>query len=309
MNIGLLDITSKKDSLTSVFREIKYNGNLELKNPYHAKLFVLDIDSNEFSYSSLHKCLLKNIGAYVFSRAKIQQFKEEDCTETISREATNYLRTVSNPKDKGAGGELGEILLYLFLEQVLDAPKLLSKVELKSSPNQYIYGSDGVHLHSGKTEAQEPFYQLVLGEAKIKGDLKDAVKEAFNSIKKVKLDNSADINLVESNLFSESFDSDTLEFIKSLIIPSKRKLDISVDKAFGIFLGYTPILDSNLSNSEFRLHTQEQIQKDIENIIPVINKQMTLNGLQHNSIYIYFVPFNNAKEDRVQIMKKLKGES
>lgn len=306
---SFIEMTSKKDSLLSVFNEVEYFGDIDLKNPHHTKLFIMDIDSNEFSYSSLHKCLQKNIGAYVFSRAKIQQFRDEDITEIIALEATEYLRKVSNPKDKGAGGELGEILLYLFLEQILNAPKILSKIELKSAANQYIYGADGVHLFTSEQNEQEPFYQLVLGESKIIGDLKKAVNKAFESIKNVKLDNETDINLIESNLFKETFDESALEFVKKLLIPSKRSLTIPVDKSFGIFLGYTPELNRNFSNIDFRAHVKEKLKKDIEDIIPYINKRILNCGLQHNSIYIYIVPFNSAKDDRVKIIKKLKGET
>jgi hypothetical protein len=35
------------------------------------------------------------------------------------------------------GGELGELLLYCFLESHLKAPKILSKLELKTSTNHY----------------------------------------------------------------------------------------------------------------------------------------------------------------------------
>ena len=77
------------------------------------------------------------------------------------------IRKANNPNDYGAGGKLGEILLYLFLENKLDAPKLLSKVELKTSGNQYVFGSDGVHLF----QLDNKNFQLILGESKIKGVL------------------------------------------------------------------------------------------------------------------------------------------
>lgn len=301
-----LNITSKGTGFSSTFREIFHNDNFGLLNPHHIKLFCLDINSNLFSYASLYEYLQKNIGSYVFSRAKIEQFKADDAVETVGLKAVEHLRTANNPSDKGAGGELGEILLYLFLEQVLGAPKLLSKIELKSSENQYIYGCDGVHLFRGSQDS-EVFHQLVLGESKIIGDLKKAVDKAFDSITKFNLNNSADLNLIETNIFKESFDEQTTEYIRSLVIPSRRDLFEPVDKAFGIFLGYTPKLDRDVSNHDFRKNAQQQVKDDIEDAIPYIIKLIDKNLLEHNSFYFYILPFNNAKNDRALIINKLKG--
>lgn len=302
-----LNITSKGTGFYSTFREIPHKGDLRLLNPNHVKLFCLDINSNLFSYSSLHEYLQKNIGSYVFSRAKVERFKVDDAIETVGLKAVEYLRTANNLSDKGAGGELGEILLYLFLEQVLGAPKLLSKIELKSSGNQYVYGCDGVHLLGQSQEGGEVFHQLVLGESKIIGDLKKAIDDAFDSIIKFNLDNSADLNLIETNIFKEAFDKQTTEYIKSLVIPSKRDIYEPIDKAFGIFLGYTPKIDRNVSNHDFRKNALQQIEDDIEKAITYIVERIKKNKLEHNSFYFYVLPFNNAKVDRAMIINKLKG--
>ena len=107
---------------------------------------------------------------------------------------------------------MGELLLYLFLENKLDAPKLLSKVELKTTGNQYVFGSDGVHLF----QLDNKNFQLILGESKIKGILSKAVDEAFESIEKVSNNPDNELRLIEKNILSESFDEETTEFIKSL---------------------------------------------------------------------------------------------
>jgi hypothetical protein len=109
---NLLNITSKKIGFSSTFREVPHNGDLGLLNPNCIKLFCLDINSNLFSYASLHEYLQRNIGGYVFSSAKIEQFRTSDAIETVGLKAVERLRKAKNPLDDGAGGELGEILLY-----------------------------------------------------------------------------------------------------------------------------------------------------------------------------------------------------
>lgn len=297
--------TSIGNGFDSVFQEFVHEHGLNLKNNNCLRLFYLDICNNSFSYLGLHRVLQQNIGRYVFSRASIDQFIEDGDAEAIGLKAVELLRTASSPADKGAGGELGEILLYLFLEQKLNAPKLLSKVELKTTGNQYVFGSDGVHL----LQLNEKAFQLVLGEAKIKGKLKDAVDNAFESIMKVSQKPDNEIRLIEKSILAESFSEDTRKLIESIIIPTKRNQEISTDNAFGIFLGYTVDIDpSKYSNDEFRQALLNQLKIDICQIAGYITNKINALRLSGYSFYFYILPFNDASKDRAEIIKKLKGE-
>lgn len=301
--IGLTN-SSNANSFNNIFSEVTPSKTLQLKNKNCLRLFHLDILNNEFSYIGLHDLLQRNIGRYVFSRATIDKFRATDSADAIGLKAIEQLRSASNPKDKGAGGELGEILLYLFLEIKLGAPKLLSKVELKTASNQYVYGSDGVHLLS----LGDKDFQLVLGESKIKGKLEGAVDAAFDSIKTASEQSDNELRLVENNIFLESFDESTTEFIKSLIIPSKRDASVSIDKAFGIFLGYTLGVDATrYSNQEFRDAVNNKLKSDLDGIATYIEGKINNSGLVGYSFYFFALPFNDAAKDRASIIRKLKG--
>jgi hypothetical protein len=144
----LLEKTLNDKDFAGVFTKVEHTGSLGLRNPNHVHIYHLNIENNTFIYEGLHRFLQNNVGRYVFSRAQLNQFRVDGDTESIGLRAIELLRKSNKPTDTGVGGELGEMLLYAFLEQVLGAPKLLSKVELKTSPNMYVYGSDGVHLLS-----------------------------------------------------------------------------------------------------------------------------------------------------------------
>lgn len=303
--MDVLTSTSISNGFDSVFSEIDVGQKLNLKNNNCLRMFCLDIANNAFSYSGLHHFLQRNIGRYVFSRATIEQFVADGDADAVGLKAIELLRKANNPRDTGSGGELGEILLYLFLEQKLSAPKLLSKVELKTAKNQYVFGSDGVHLLYLGDKA----FQLVLGESKIIGDLKKAVDEAFISILNVSDDDNNEIRLIEKNVLSESFDKETTELIKSIIIPTKRNRNIMVDNAFGVFLGYTLGIDATkYSNVEFRNEAKNKIQNDIKSIATYIEKKINESGLTGYSFYFYILPFNNVPQDRASIIQQLKGE-
>lgn len=303
--MDVLTNTSISTGFDSVFSEANIGQKLNIKNNNCLRMFCLNISNNAFSYSGIHQFLQRNIGRYVFSRATIEQFVVDGDAEAIGLKAIELLRKANNPNDNGAGGELGEILLYLFLENKLNAPKLLSKVELKTSGNQYVFGSDGVHL----LQLDNTNFQLILGESKIKGKLNNAVDEAFQSIEKVSKNPGNELRLIEKNILSESFDEETTEFIKSLIVPLKRDKTISVDNAFGIFLGYTLNIDATqYSNTEFRKAVNEKLRNDLDKIVSYIEKKINQSELTGYSFYFYILPFNNAREDRAAIINKLKGE-
>lgn len=300
--------TSKGERFDSVFIEI-HTKDLNLVNPNCLRIYSLDIQNNSFSYIGLHQLLQNNIGRYVFSRAAIEKFYLEDEAEAISAKALELLRTAKNPKDKGAGGELGEILLYLFLEQKLNAPKLLSKVELKTSENQYIYGSDGVHLLFSANSSGEELRQLVLGESKIVANIKSAIDDAFDSITKIIKSPDNELRLIESNIFKEAFDEKTTDYLTKLIVPSKRDLKFSLDTAFGIFLGYTIDIDrASLTNSEYRGAIQNKMISDITENAKYIEKKIAEKNLNAYSFYFYVLPFDNATRDRADIINRLKGD-
>jgi hypothetical protein len=304
----LIKSTSISGGFESVFTEVKHSCGLNLKNPHCLRVFCLDISNNAFSHNALHSFLQKNIGRYVFSRAAIERFRMNDEEEAIGLKAIELLRNASNLKDKGAGGELGEILLYIFLEQKLNAPKLLSKVELKTAENQYVFGSDGIHLLCDKDLAGQPFYQLVLGESKIIGGLRGAIDDAFDSIVKVNSKPDNELRLVESNIFNESFDDATVDYIKKLIIPSKRDIGIDIDRAFGVFLGYTIGIDPSLhSNADYRIAVSAKLTNDILINAPYIARKIMDAKMSSYSFYFYVIPFDDAAKDRASIINKLKG--
>lgn len=302
---GLKNTSNAKD-FDSIFIEIEHCRKLKLKNQNCLRFFHFDVANNAFIYTGIHRYLQRNIGRYIFSRATIDGLIEDGDADAIGLKAIELLRTANNPKDNGAGGELGEILLYLLLEQKLNAPKLLSKVELKTSSNQYVFGSDGVHLLSlGSTQ-----FQLILGESKIKGNLKDALDDAFKSISNVAKDPSNEIRLIEKNIFFESFTEDQVRLVESLLVPQKRDPNLILDNAFGIFLGYTLDVDhSQYSNSEFRRVVTQKIQEDIELIATHIEEKILKTNLYGYSFYFFIIPFNDAQKDRAYIINKLRGEA
>ena len=142
------DKTISGGKFDEVFTEVPHTETLGLKNPEQLRLYHLNVNNNAFSTDSLEVFLRRNIGQYVFSRAQIENYHVEGDVYSVGMDAIDIMKRNGAPGQKGTGNDLGEILLYVFLEQVLGAPKIMSKVELQTGAKQYDSKCDGIHLLS-----------------------------------------------------------------------------------------------------------------------------------------------------------------
>jgi hypothetical protein len=296
--------TLKEAGFDGIFTEVGHAESLGLRNPHQLRMFHLDVADNRFSFDALHNFLLKNIGRYVFSRAKMEQFFLEDELEIVGAKAIGLLRRSCNMNASWVGEQLGDVILYVFLEQILGAPKLFNKIELAQFGNHNTQNGGGVHLLPLENGGI-PSYQMVFGKSNIIGDLQDAIDNAFDSLIAVRDNASSELRVVESTVFAQAYDPETTEFLKSIIIPSKKKNAV-VDRAFGVFLGYSLGLDpKNYSSPEFRHELTQKMEKDIKAHAAYIAQKIIAADLSTHSFYFYILPFNDADGEKLSIMNSL----
>lgn len=294
-----------KKGFDGVFTEVTHTESLGLRNPNQLRMFHLDVANNTFSFDALHEFLLRNIGRYVFSRAKMEQFRIDDDLEVVGAKAIGLLRDAYKMDEEWIGEELGDVMLYVFLEQILGAPKLFSKIELAPFGDQSVLHSGGVHLLSLGNTGTMPSYQMIFGKSNIIGDLQDAIDNAFESLVEIRDNTGSELKVVESTVFSQAYDPQTTNYLKSIILPSKKK-NASVDKAFGVFLGYSLGLDpDNYSNTEFREELMLKMDTDIKAHVAYIIEKIKETNLGTHSFYFYILPFNDADGEKQNIMNTL----
>lgn len=311
----ILPLSSDTTDFNKTFVNMKHDFSLELSNQSSVEIFHLRKSNKAFTYDALKNMCLGNICQYVFNRMENESNITPYQRQILTKKAIDKFRQIRAEKiksedgkshdDLGEGGELGELLLYLFLENRLKAPKLLSKMEIKTTRNQYVYGADGVHLHQTTTKSGKPVFQFVLGEAKIKNDILDAIRKAFTSIKQTVNEIDIEQGLVSLGIFKEVCDEQKANTIKEMILPTEDITETCAihEKAFGIFIGYSvEFEDKTISNEEWNENVDKKIIDDISRGISTIKKQIENNKLDGYSIYIYFLPFNKADKDRKQIM-------
>ena len=284
------------------FRKIQ-EKDINEKNKLN--IFMININANEFDYKLLEENLRDPIISYAISRKVKEKYKNQAGT-LVHKAKEKFVEYFQND------GELGELLLYCFLETHLKAAKILSKLELKTTNKKYVNGSDGVHylkLPNGN-------YQLIFGESKMYTDLYDALGDAFKSIKEFKDEINSkgekksgvryEKGLISDNLNKE-FDEEDEKFLMDLIYP-KGSNEFDVDDAFGIFIGYqinVTTEERKLSPDAFRELIKNKIINEIDKLEKSIETRIKNKQLEGHNFYIYIVPFTEIENTRKEILKEV----
>lgn len=299
-----LSITLEESGFEAVFRKVNHGETLALKNKSRLNLYYLDISDSSFDYMALNEYLLDSVGMYVFSRTQIKEFEDKKRTRSIGAKALRLMKANGNPNEKGTGNELGEMLLFAFMEDGLHAPKILSKVEINTNAKQFNSKSDCVHLLKRKING-ELSYQLVFGASSIHGRIQDGIDSAFESLAAIKNGRTRERQMVDSTLFNHTYDHETTERLKQILVPNKQRAS-APDMAFGVFIGYSIGVNAD-NNDAFRTMAVEKMSSDIKAAVPYIEKKVTELNLGTHSYYFYFLPLNDAESDKKKIMEELLG--
>lgn len=294
--------TINTSGFENVFIEVSQNEDLGLLNNNHIKIFHFDINNNNFSYLGLNKYLLKNIGRYIYSRMQIDEFETNEEKEVIALKAIEKLKDVGFSDEK-LGDELGNIIVYILLEKILNAPKLYTSIECGDASLE----KAGVHLL--KLTGQDDSFQMIFSESNITSSLNDSIDNAFNNLEILNNSLTKHYSFLETSILSQNFDILTSQQLKKIIIPQKRDNNVCMSNAFGLLIGYSIQVDKNVDNKTYIDNIKKQMIKDLKNKLPYITKKINNLNMQNSSFYIYLIPFDNAVSDKTSIMKNMMGGS
>jgi len=300
-------VIQKGLKLEDVFFEVEHNETLGLSRKGQLRLFHMVMHSNKFFSDDLQAVLYRNLARYVFSRARLEDFKKNDELESAVAQAMRIMRENGDADSEGTGNGLSEILIYAFLEEMLHAPKIMSRVELYTELAQFKSECKGIHLLSPEDGEDELRYQLVFGASQIVGVLQDAIDHAFETIMKIESRENREIVMVQKTAMDRMVEGKQAERLKEIIIPNPGQ-STSYDTAYGVFLGYSLGLKTEGRSEEFETLAKQKMEYDIKYYAPYIAKKIKDNNLDNHSFYFYIVPFNDAEQEKHEIMDNvLKG--
>ncbi len=264
------------------------------------KIFMPRLNGKDFDYASFASDLRSILDGFVLNKKTIKKYIEEENYMELSLQARNKFRDVYVNN-----GELGELILYTFLEGNLRAPKILSKMSLKTSNNMFVNGADGVHL----LKISESNYHLIFGEAKMYAVFLDGFKAACKSLKEF-IGNSRmfELNLIDSQLENEILDQNDVELISKIIYPSKSQNIYTVVDSYSVFVGFQidiPDEKLYLSDEEYNLWIKDEIEVEIKKASAKMEDAIKKYSLIGKNFYLYVMPFIKIDETRKNILKEV----
>ena len=301
--------TVKDNCLDGVFTEVLHDEKIGLHVPEKIRLFYLDIRNNRFDLEKLKTQLYYNLGQYAFSRAMIDRFAKAGNKDVIISQAQKILRD-KGVDIKGTGAELGELLLYVFLEEKLGAPKLMSRIETSVDYKDSL--PDNIHLLPASVSG-EPYHQLVFGASSIVGEIKYAINEVFERIARIEQRETDELTMIDNLILHTPADrfvnEKDIEFLQRMTLPVEGKKPPKAT-SYAVFLGYTiGLIPENYSLTEFPSLVEEKIVDDLRRNLPLIIEKIKKHNLGIHSFYFYIVPFNDAETNKKTVMEDiLKGD-
>tara|TARA_Y100000031_G_scaffold103586_1_gene113857 strand:- start:87964 stop:88863 length:900 start_codon:yes stop_codon:yes gene_type:complete len=233
------------EEIKGVLKEISMPFQLHDGRVVRTLIVYLPIEDGKSSHSKFFEVVRDGLIAnFVFSCSEVEKklgVKNSNSAEELFKKA---IRKLSKHTAKG---ELGELILFALLDVYFQAPKILSKVSLKTSPKMPVYGADAVHgqFENGK-------FKLYLGEAKLHKKFKPAAKDAADSMKKAKDAYAKEFDLLDSYMDFPDIDDELETELLALLNPFSNK-NVSELIHSPCFIGFTEaeLISQATSEQEF----------------------------------------------------------
>ena len=144
-------------------------------------------------------------------------------------------------------------------------------------------------------------FQMVFGASNIVDDIKTAIDRAFETIRKIDSHESREILMVQKTVLDQFFDQEEIALLTDILIPQPGRPE-TYDTAYGIFLGYKLGLNPDGRGDDFEALAEKKMLLDIKEHVGYIAQKIAEAGLNAHSFYVYIVPFNEAEQEKTQIM-------
>lgn len=298
IDISSLITVEGETEFNSTFHKLTHPSNLHSKEPNDIKLFYLNTDSDGLNYEGLKECITINLGNYIYSKKHNKELIDAKKYAAIGLQALKDFRK----SDVFNGDELGNILLYSFLEFVLKAPKLFSNFEISKSR---ISSSNAIHIQTVSSQTFS-YNMLVFGTSSLEDNFTDAFTKTIDKVCEIKKNEENRYSFVNESIFNSTFDFVEAEKLKSIILPSETRHSFA-PAGYAIFVGYK--VDVNPEDyatpEELSLAIQSKMKEDIINNLDFIDQTLIDKKLDKRSIYIYVLPFNDPTKDKSSIIDEI----
>ncbi|MEP4037487.1 DUF1837 domain-containing protein [Pseudophaeobacter sp.] len=249
-------------------------------------LVYLPSEDGDYNHDQFFELVKQGILAnFVFSCTEVEKKLGIKCQEAHQELFQKALRKLSKHTAKG---ELGELILFTLLDVYFGAPKILSKVSMKTNPRMPVFGADAVH---GQFDGEQ--FRLYLGESKLHKDFKSAATAAATSIENAMTKYEDEFDLLDSYMDFPNIDGDLEKELLSLLNPfSENTLDDVVTSP--CFIGFSePGLISDTSSLEGFLKSYGDLASGY---VSHFFSKIEAKGISPDETSILMLPFSCVDE-------------
>jgi hypothetical protein len=222
----------KNDSLFNMIGVIVQQYDILPNNKEHIGAYIEYQDIQELRDGFVEE-LSDTIVDWIYSSEKYEEIKkklvnngksEAAASQYIGRKARNKFRANKNSQNVFIQGQMGELLLYHFIQKCMKAVPLLRKMNITTSSDHERFGADAIHF---KIENDKNI--IILGEAKTytsKYRFNEAFSDALDSILNTYNKHRSELGLYvhedfldyEMNAVAEEYLNNTLKSVEIQLV-------------------------------------------------------------------------------------------
>ncbi|MGU0864963.1 DUF1837 domain-containing protein [Pseudomonas aeruginosa] len=286
--IDSIEHTQSTKNLKTIlrFHHLKFDGNGRPMSRALAELLYQYI---------IHYCISsKNRSSPITAKESAQLTKE-------ARKLFRHPDVTDTSPDRT--GEAGETLLFFLMESIIQAPQIVSKMELKTNRKLEANGSDGIHARWNSEDQIVDFY---FGESKLYQNIDAAINSALESIESFHAD---EIYKHEFTMITKHFkyaDPEVQKAVTEHIKLGEPGPDARINHA--CLIGYNWNAYENQNNKSSRELSAEFKEKFLLETSSIAEKlDNKLNGFtrKHLRFDIFFMPFPSIQNFRNEFNEAL----
>lgn len=221
---------------------------------------------------------------FVISCREVKKFYAR--REQLEADNLLYEKALRKFSRNTAKGKLGELLLFMFVEELLGAPKILSKIGTLDDRNTHVKGADAIHA-----QYIDGNLILFLGESKMRQTYANACSSAAESLRTTLGDYQEEFDLIETSIDFPNITEDLEDEIVAILDPYENE-DYTDKLHFPCFIGFDDAICQNITSVEdYEARYQRIAQRRINTFF-----RHTATDFELDRLYLFLLPFKSIDE-------------
>jgi hypothetical protein len=266
--------------LSTLDYEAEYNGSAVNMHLYYFPYCNASVDVDPLLILIKNSIITKFVNSYKTIIKHYQRKPRKDADARLFEKAINKFSKHT------AKGKIGELLLFLFIEEILGAPKILTKISMIQDRNDQVKGADAVHA-----QIIDNNLVLYLGESKLWSNYSGACGDAVSSMLETISSFDEEFDLMEDYIDFPNFDDKLGESIINIINPYEDG-DQDYSLHFPCFIGFDSAVCRKISSKEeYNNKYRKSAQRLLTTFFGKVNAPLSTCD-----ITLILLPFNSIDE-------------